>query len=212
MYSFKSLFLLLPLLARYIQVAAVPDETTAATDASFAPNTIAYADINPVDQIVTVQGTNNRPGFVIYQDASSGDLVAVGMSDTFATGVRTTRQTIVPSADILWGSPLSLTSWIPSANDVGVVEVFYFGPDYLVKEVLWENQWFSEASCPFCIQKELVFRAVPGSRVLSGLASPTGAHAHIRLIFQSVDHPNRTVVEAQRNAGQSWTGLYPFKD
>ncbi|KAF9259880.1 hypothetical protein L218DRAFT_629431 [Marasmius fiardii PR-910] len=68
-------------------------QLTAAANSSFAPD-ITYTDIDPVGQIVTVQGTDNRPGFVIYQDASSGDLVAVGMSDTFATGVCTTRQTI----------------------------------------------------------------------------------------------------------------------
>ncbi|KAF9259877.1 hypothetical protein L218DRAFT_947224 [Marasmius fiardii PR-910] len=221
MFSFKSLIVFLPLFGRYAQVAALPAEASAATttaaataaaSTSFAPD-IIYADVDPVGQVVTVQGSDNRPGFVVYQDASSGNLVAVGMSDAFSAGLRTSaKQTLVPSTGILWGSPLAIVNYLQAPNNVGWIEAFYLGQDNVIKEVAFNpstGQWVTGSACSFCIDNQVNLRAVSGSKVFFAMASPGGLHAGIRLVFQSVDFPPRVIVETERSGNLPWAGVYP---
>ncbi|KAF9258677.1 hypothetical protein L218DRAFT_1004726 [Marasmius fiardii PR-910] len=190
--------------------AAASSQPTAAPHASFAQS-IAFSDINPLGRIVSVQGTDNRNRIMVYQEASSGDLVAVGVSNTFEFGLRTTKQTLAPSSQILWGSPFTIFDYQPGPGTPGTVEVFYFGQDYLIKEARWHNQWLTESACGICIQNQGIYRAVRGSNVLSVLESPAGAHAQVSLMFQSVDYPDGVLVEAQRIMTNPWSGVYPLR-
>ncbi|KAF9254615.1 hypothetical protein L218DRAFT_951408 [Marasmius fiardii PR-910] len=236
MFSFKSL-VVLSLLALCTQITAVPAEATAATvvaaanaatssqstaaatNASLIPD--VFTNVNPVGQVVIAQGLNNQPSLLIYQDASSGDLVTMGVSNSFSVGHRTTEPTvIVPSAEILWGSPLAIINYEQGVNNAGLIQVFYLSPDNVITEtgggqVGSSNfQWKrGSTQCPTCIDSNVILRAAQGSRVFYAVATTdTQSNAGVRLVFQSADYPAGTLVEAEWVVSTSTWGLYPLKD
>ncbi|KAF9254142.1 hypothetical protein L218DRAFT_951807 [Marasmius fiardii PR-910] len=226
--------LLLPLLAQWAQVSAVPAEVaaatsvtatvssqpTAATNASFASD--AFTNVNPVGQVVTAQGLNNQPTLLVYQDASSGDLIALGVSNSFSIGHRTAEPVvIVPKAEILWGSPLAIVNYGQGLNDAGFVQIFYLSLSNVVTEVggAWQTasgvfDWAKgPIQCPTCIDSNVVFRAAWGSKVFYAMAvANTQANAGVRVVFQSADYPDGVLVEAEFVQATLTWGLYPLKD
>ncbi|KAF9259872.1 hypothetical protein L218DRAFT_1055679 [Marasmius fiardii PR-910] len=223
MFSFKSLVVLLSFLVAVSAEATATTSATVVTAAtavaspeaaanSFA-SSITFTNVNPVGQVVAVQGLDNRPGFIVYQEASSGNLLAVGVSNSFSVGHRSTGYVvIVPSTEILWGSPLAIVNYEQGLNNVGEIEVFYLSPDNVISETMRgsNGQWLRGRACPSCIDSQVNYRAVWGSKVFFAMATANAQrNAGIRLVFQSVDYPADVIAEAARYG--PW-GLYPLRD
>ena len=82
---------------------------------------MTISQINPIGEIVAVQGANNRPTLIIYQDTFGSDIRAATVSDTFSTGHRIKEETIVPGPDALFGTPLAAVQFNQDVDQLGNV-------------------------------------------------------------------------------------------
>ncbi|KAL0569106.1 hypothetical protein V5O48_012867 [Marasmius crinis-equi] len=166
-----------------------------------AQNTPAV--VNPADsdyEAVAVQGMDNRPSFLFYIDAATGDLRAVSVSDAFSVGHVTNEESIIPSTEISRVSPLAVVQFDEGVNISGELSVFYADSDGVVRETRWNatSGWTRGSACPDCIDNHGSYKLTLGRTILYAMGakdSQTGS-TEIRVGFESADFDDiGTIVE-----------------
>ncbi|KAG7090341.1 hypothetical protein E1B28_009461 [Marasmius oreades] len=119
MFNLKSALLVFTTLL--ISATAEQVALAAATDVTLpSPNAKSIVPIDPVGDVVAVQGGLNKPTLIIYQHRL-GHLVSVHVKGAFSTG-STNTETIVPAKNVLHGTPLAVAQRSRTDKDpLGVV-------------------------------------------------------------------------------------------
>ncbi|KAG7087036.1 hypothetical protein E1B28_013015 [Marasmius oreades] len=200
MVSSKSLFLALPFLAHCTHAAPTNSSQTANLAATF-PNVPAIQDV------AVVQGANNHPAFLFYQDVASADLIAATVSEDGSEIINT--ESIVPNAELFIGGPIAAVTL-----DASELSVFYVNQDTVISEVRRDSttgEWTRGSACPECIDNQVSFKILRASKILFPMwTSNTASTAEIRLVFvpPSSTGDAVTVSEAERQNGV-WS-LHPL--